>query len=91
MSHGGIHHVHKIKLVIFPGEAKDAAGTTFGHIYVVGGAGEKYEMAGGPPPGKGSKGPGGHSAGVTPAGHYVLAHQEHHTTQNWPMSGDSLG
>jgi hypothetical protein len=23
---------------------------------------------------------------VTPAGHYVLGHQEHHTTQNWPMS-----
>src|SRR5205085_1960278 len=44
------------------------------------------EMAGGPPPGKGSAGPGGHAAGVTPAGQYALGQQEHHTTQNWPMS-----
>ncbi|MDR3618401.1 MAG: hypothetical protein P4L85_03550 [Paludisphaera borealis] len=87
MATGEAHHGHhKIKLVIFPGERKNGVGTTVGHIYVIGGKGESYDMAGGPPPGKGSTGPGGHSAGVTPAGQYVLGRQEHHTTQNWPMS-----
>jgi len=57
-----------------------------GHIYVIGGDADAYEIAGGPPPGKGSKGPGGHSAGVTPAGHYILGSGERHTTSNWPAS-----
>jgi hypothetical protein len=75
-------HVH---LVIFPGETT-TQGVTLGRIYVVGGHGESYPMAGGPPPGKGYRDLGGHTAGVTPAGRYVLGHQEHHTTKNWPMS-----
>ena len=82
MATGAPHQSHKLKLVIYPGEKKDGNGTTVGHIYIVGGKHESYEMAGGPPPGHGSSGPGGHTAGVTPAGHYVLGQQEHHTTQN---------
>lgn len=89
LGHGSATHQalgHGLKLVIYPGEGTDKAGTTVGHIYVVGGKKEAYEMAGGPPPGKGKKGDGGHSAGVTPPGPYVLGRQEHHTTPNWPMS-----
>lgn len=75
----------KVTLYLYPGETlRD--GVTLGHIYVVGGADESYEIAGGPPPGEGEAGPGGHYAGVTPSGTYVLDDQEHHTTLNWPMS-----
>ena len=75
-----------VQLVIFPGESRSSTGVTTGHIYVVGGRGESYEMAGGPPPGRGYGDRGGHTAGVTPAGQYVLDQQEHHTSQNWPAS-----
>lgn len=79
-------HLTKIRLVLYPGETRDDSGTTFGKIYVVGGRGESYEIAAGPPPGQGGSGPGGHHAGVTPAGSYVLSPQEHHVTVAWPNS-----
>jgi hypothetical protein len=81
------HATHKPHLVIFPGEQTDATGTTVGHIYVVGGTEvKKYEAVGGPPPGRGFHDRGGHTAGVTPAGHYVLDRKEHHESRNWPQS-----
>ena len=73
-------------LVIYPGEGVTADGVTVGTIYVVNGHGERYEMAGGPPPGNRQAGPGGHFADVTPAGEYTLDHAEHHVTANWPLS-----
>jgi hypothetical protein len=76
----------KIKLVIYPGEGRRGDGTTIGTIYVVGGHGEKYPIAGGPPPGKGHKDRGGHVKGRTPEGTYVLDGPEHHVTRNWPGS-----
>lgn len=81
--HPGATH---LRLVIFPGEMTTSGGGAIGHIYIVGGKGEAYEMAGGPPPGKGYRDRGGHTAGETPAGDYVLDHQEHHTSENWPKS-----
>lgn len=77
------------RLVVFPGEGTNAIGATVGHIYVmVGGVlKQTYPVAGGPPPGHGRTGEeGGHSAGATPPGLYVLGYKEHHTTQNWPSS-----
>jgi hypothetical protein len=65
---------------------------TVGHIYVIDGSGrviDSYEMTGGPPPEVKSGNPkeqGGHTAGITPPGHYVLAEKEHHVTANWPYS-----
>jgi hypothetical protein len=91
-----VHHGSAIHLVLFPGE--DPQGfrlrtsdgrvitVTTGHIYVLGGHNESYLAAAGPPPGAGYQDRGGHSAGVTPKGHYTLGPKEHHTTQNWPMS-----
>jgi hypothetical protein len=79
-------HNIEMKLVVYPGETTRPDGTTIGSIYVVGGEGEKYPMAGGPPPGKGRRDRGGHTAGQTPAGDYVLDHAEHHTTKRWPAS-----
>lgn len=76
----------RVSLEIYPGERVDSRGVTLGHIYVINGHGESYEMAGGPPPGRGYNDKGGHSAGITPPGHYVLGPQEHHTTSSWPMS-----
>lgn len=77
-----------VKLVLFPGEKTLKDGTTIGHIYVYvnGELKKSYEAAAGPPPGEGFADRGGHTAGQTPAGNYVLAHAEHHTTRNWPMS-----
>jgi len=63
-----------------------AEGVTVGTIYILHGHGEKYEMAGGPPPGNRQAGPGGHVADFTPPGEYTLDHAEHHTTANWPLS-----
>lgn len=77
------------RLVVFPGEGTNAIGATVGHIYVMvaGVLKQTYPVAGGPPPGHGRKGEeGGHSAGATPPGLYVLGYKEHHTTQNWPSS-----
>lgn len=85
-----LHLKKKVKLVLYPGE-EVRGGTTYGHIYIVGGKNEAYEIAAGPPPGQGSSGPGGHSAGATPAGKYVLSAKEHHTTINWPMSSIPWG
>lgn len=87
MSHRHDRPPPQPRIVIYPGERTNAKGTVVGHIYVfIGDKVTSYDMAGGPPPGKGYKGGGGHSAGVTPAGHYVLDHAEHHTTRNWPQS-----
>ena len=62
--------------------------TTVGHIYVRTPIGIKaYEVAGGPPPGRGAPDrAGGHVAEATPAGRYILGPTEHHTTMNWPYS-----
>lgn len=77
-----------VKLVLFPGEGVDEDGTTIGtlYVYVNGKMVKSYPAVGGPAPGMGSKGDGGHSAGVTPAGDYTLDRAEHHTTKNWPNS-----
>lgn len=78
----------RLQLVLFPGETTDSGGTTRGHIYcylkqkLV----AQIEACAGPPPGNESSGPGGHSAGATPYGNYVLGYLEHHSTINWPMS-----
>jgi hypothetical protein len=46
MSTGGSQRGRrKIKLVIFPGEGQNKAGTTVGHIYVVGGEDESYDSS----------------------------------------------
>jgi hypothetical protein len=74
------------KLVIYPGERKNAVGVTVGRLQVINGRGEKYEIAGGPPPGNAQPGPGGHRADFTPPGKYLLDRAEHHTTANWPSS-----
>jgi hypothetical protein len=88
----------KVKLVIFPGEMVQTvtvpddtgkpvqAHVTMGSIYVVNGGDEAYDMTGGPPPGKGYHDRGGHTAGVTPHGHYVLDKAEHHISRGWPKS-----
>jgi hypothetical protein len=92
----GVHKQTRISLVIFPGEKTvhhsegGAHDVAMGHIYVRGGHGESYEIAGGPPR-QGPKGPGGHSAGPTPAGHYILGSREHHTTLGWPASSVPFG
>jgi hypothetical protein len=80
----------KVTLYLYPGET-EKNGVTFGKIYVVGGAGESYEITGGPPPGQGSADAGGHYAGSTPRGTFVLDDQEHHMTLNWPMSSIPWG
>jgi hypothetical protein len=83
------HHLPPLRprIVIYPGEATNAKGTVVGHLYVFSSERVKrYDAVGGPPPGKGYKDGGGHSAGVTPAGHYILDHAEHHSTKNWPQS-----
>jgi hypothetical protein len=74
------------RLVIYPGERTTAAGVTLGTLYVLNGEGESYEVAGGPPPGKGWKDQGGHRAGITTPGKYVLGQAEHHVSENWPSS-----
>jgi hypothetical protein len=107
LRHPHHHHHQNVHLVFYPFEstrkfvvsrkgvrydlAKYNMVTTLGRIYVVGGRGESYEAAGGPPPGRGGKGEGGHTAGHTPAGLYVLGHQEHHTTMGWPNSSIPYG
>jgi hypothetical protein len=87
-THHGSHHHGAVKLVVFPGEGKNAGGVVVGHVYAVvaGAVKAKYPIAGGPPPGRGTKGEGGHTAGKTPAGVYVLGVKERHTTLNWPTS-----
>lgn len=76
-----------LQLVLFPGEST-SGGTTTGHIYcyVKGKLVAQIEACAGPPPGNESSGPGGHSAGATPYGNYVLGYLEHHATINWPYS-----
>jgi hypothetical protein len=86
----GHHPGHRaaIKLVVFPGEGRNSKAVVVGQVYVVvdGVVKAKYPAAGGPPGKPGKRGEGGHSAGATPAGLYVLGHKEHHTTLNWPNS-----
>jgi hypothetical protein len=86
--------------VIFPGERSDRVvrrrgleQITMGTIYVVVGTEvvDRYECAGGPPPGHGFKDKGGHSGGATPTGRFVLDHAEHHVTMNWPASSIPWG
>jgi hypothetical protein len=107
MRHPHHHHHQNVRLVFYPFEtprtvvfsrkgvryelAKYKDVTALGRIYVIGGRGESYEAVGGPPPGMGGKGPGGHSAGHTPAGLYILGRQEHHTTMGWPNSSIPYG
>jgi hypothetical protein len=76
------------RLVIFPGETTNSDAVTVGHMYVVvrGKTVARYEVAGGPPPGRGERGEGGHVAGSTPTGEFLLDAREHHTTRNWPNS-----
>lgn len=76
----------KVRLVVFPGEMVNKDHEPLGHIYIVGGGGEVYEMQGGPAPGDDRRDRGGHTAEATPAGQYILDHAEHHTSPNWPMS-----
>ncbi|MGB7283189.1 MAG: L,D-transpeptidase family protein [Candidatus Acidiferrum sp.] len=101
------HHHRRVHLVIYPGEgyrtvlltrqgklvdlANTSYKTTYGHIYVMGGRNERYEMVGGPPPGQGYKDSGGHRAGHTPSGLFTLGPQEHHTTLRWPASAIPYG
>lgn len=73
-----------VRLVIYPAEHKNAKGVTVGHIYVNDGD-ESFEVAGGRS-GSSTIEPGGHRAGITPPGRYVLDHAEQHTTRNWPGS-----
>jgi len=77
VDHKGVKHdLVKLKLV-----------TTYGHIYVIGGLGERYEAVGGPKAERSeSNTGGGHSSEETPAGDYVLGPRHHHTSKNWPMS-----
>src|SRR5271157_2888792 len=79
---------HKVRLVIYPGESKNAKGVVVGHVYVINGGGERYEIAGGPPPGDGPKKDpaGGHIQAATPAGTYIIDAPEHHVSYGWPMS-----
>lgn len=81
-----------LQLVFFPGEANEGDRVA-GHIYAYlkGKMVASIEACGGPPPGQEEDGPGGHSAGATPWGNYVLGYLEHHTTQNWPMSAVPWG
>ena len=74
------------KIVIYPGEGKNAKGITVGTLQILNGQGETYEVAAGPPPGKSQNGEGGHTAAFTPPGEYVLGSPEHHITANWPSS-----
>ncbi len=85
-----VRQAANVKLYLYPGEST-RGGTTIGHIYVVGGKGESYEIAAGPPDASSEVGAGGHSAGVTPAGTYTLGAQEHHTTLGWPNSSIPWG
>lgn len=77
----------RIRLVVYPGEFTTVTGVTLGHIYVLNGSEEKYEIAGGlPPDPKRGRGADGHYADATPTGKFVLSAAEHHVTQNWPAS-----
>ncbi len=85
---------HGFRLVFFPGERTvtqtdsdgNSSSTTVGTIYVVGGNGERYSAAGGPPAGWTNPNQGGHTADPTPPGQYVLGPRQHVTTTSWPMS-----
>lgn len=101
------HHHRRVRLVLYPGEgvrtfvysstgkkydlADEKLVTYYGRIYVVGGRGESYEAVAGPPPGVKGDTRGGHRAGSTPKGWFILAKKEHHTTLNWPMSSIAYG
>jgi predicted heme/steroid binding protein len=71
-------------LIIYPGERMNADGTTLGRILVTT-TGDTYEVAGGPS-GKPGNDVGGHTAGQTPSGLFVLGSAEHHNSKNWPSS-----
>ena len=85
---------HGVRLVFFPGERKFTHLTkkkkrkpeTVGTIYVIGGNGEQYSAAGGPPDPFADPDQGGHTGEPTPPGHYVLGPKQHVTTTSWPMS-----
>ena len=72
-----------VRLVFFPGE-RMAGSATEGTIYVIGGAGESMQAAGGPPVGRNDRG--GHTVEPTPPGNYVLGPRIHVVTQSWPFS-----
>jgi hypothetical protein len=74
--------------VFFPGETT-SGDRVVGTIYVVGGGGEKYEAAGGPP--KGSNDRGGHTKEPTPKGHYTLGRRAHVIALSWPRSSIPFG
>ena len=69
--------------MFFPGE-RTAGGRILGAIYVIGGNGERFRAAGGPP--KEVKDRGGHTAEPTRAGIYILGPKQHVTTFSWPNS-----
>jgi hypothetical protein len=79
-----------VRLVFFPGERSvnytSSRTVTLGMIYVVGGEGERFSAAGGPPLGYIDPTQGGHTVDPTPAGRYVLGPKEHVTTSTWIKS-----
>lgn len=77
-----------VRLVFFPGE-KLSHGQMVGTIYVIGGKGERYEAAGGPP--KPFKDHGGHTGEPTPKGHYTLGPKQHVIAPSWPNSAIPYG
>jgi hypothetical protein len=107
LRHPHHHHHQPVHLVLYPFQSTRAfvvsrkgvrydltkidEVTTLGRIYVIGGRGESYEAACGPRPKHGFKDRGGHHAGHTPAGLYILGRQEHHTTMGWPNSSIPYG
>jgi hypothetical protein len=75
-----------IKIVLYPGELQDGT-TTRGHlyIYVDDQLTAQFAACAGPS-GPDHADRGGHTAGPTPAGNYILGPAEHHTTSGWPLS-----
>jgi hypothetical protein len=82
------HAAAGVRLVFFPGE-RLAHGATVGAIYVIGGKGESFEAAGGPP--TPFKDRGGHTGEPTPVGHYMLGPKRHVVAPSWPKSAIPYG
>lgn len=97
-SHHRLHsHRHgKVRLIVYPGESTHfykpnenseiERGAGFGHIYVEGSGGDAYPIMTGPPPEYAFADEGGHTAGPTTAGVYVLAKGVPKTSKSWPRS-----
>ena len=77
----------QVRIDFFPQESLDE-GVARGRFYIYAGgeAVMQCEACGGPPPGAAHGDAGGHFAGATIAGHYVLGAREHHVTSSWPTS-----